>query len=139
MPKYFEDMGSDVLARLIKILGSDAILPFDAQATYNVPDTQLSAKAITATSTDTSAVYLDVKQFSRLGIKVKAEASDAMQVDLYWSEDQTVVDSVQNIFSGTAQWFNGEFPVLGSYVKVVIKNTGSATHTYDAKTLRKVQ
>lgn len=136
--QYHDDgTTSQLVSGGVSLEESAVIIPTDVQAILAEPVVMLAAKPITAGSWDATSTYTDVQVFSKLAVKVKADVSCAYQVDLYWSADQSTVDNVQTIFNGTGQFHGAEYPTLGSYVKIAVKNGDAASRTFDAKFRKK--
>ena len=112
--------------------------PTDVQFVKNEPITWLSAKSVATGTWDTTAPYDNVKDYSKVEVKVKLGTSKPFSLDLYWSEDQTNVDLVENVIvSKTAQFDKVSVPVRGSFLKVAVKNEDAVANTFSVTGFKK--
>jgi len=139
MPKYFEDMGSDVLARLIKILDIDGMLPTDAQ--YRRADTiqAHNANSITNGTKSASTTWIDCDGFSDIAVTAVCGNAISYGINILWSND-----------GATSQGYDGTTPTGGStlksysttikarYCKIEIQNNDAASQTFSSWAYLKV-
>lgn len=118
----------------VQLASSDVAQPTDVQAVYTQSFTFLPAKTVTAGAWDTTAPYFYVGDASKFVAKLKLGSSKPVSIDLYWSDDQTNIDIVENIvINETTQWKVVVSEVKGNYVKVAVKNEDTASLVFDVK------
>jgi hypothetical protein len=119
------------------LTGSNVIPGIDIQAVLNESVTLFASKAVNTVSWDTSAAYVDVKDFSRLAVNTKVDQSKPFKVDLYWSEDGTNITTVQSIVDKTGQWDSQVIEVRAPWVKAAVYNGDTVTRTFEIKGYKK--
>lgn len=124
----------DSIILQISLQDSGILLGTDVQAVYTQASSFLTAKSVGAGLWDVTSAYTYVGDASKFVTKVKLGSSKKISVDLYWSDDQTNIDLVENIVvDKTTQWESIISEVKGAYVKVAVKNGDVASLIFDVK------
>jgi len=130
MPKYFEDLGNDVLARLIKILDVDGMLPTDAQ--YRRADTVQTQNAVSIAANGNSiGSWIDCDGYSDVAVTLFNDAITNSRLIIHWSNDGiTKHGSEIMLATGPDKERAAQVPTKARYFRMAIDNqdAGSA-HT----------
>lgn len=124
-------LGEGVWARRTNIDSADIMMPIEIQGHHAEPIQTHNAVSISADSWSYGE-WIHADGFDKVGANVNMTSGTGMAVTVQSSFDGSTLHGAKSVYNGSSNVVSEETPITAPYIRLAVKNTGTASKTTTA-------